>query len=184
MLYSKACSVSFYIWEQTHLCKENSLCVLSREINLILTGIPQSSRWKEELTTGFTTEEAESVEKATENVKYKRNDVTDYKVRVWRMWRSKLWICEAKNQTGLLWPSRPWWEALNYCFTWHPFPRSWIHKYLLQSYWNNENIMEMIRGVSLKCYDFCQNIQKNSNLLKTVTSLWHLSILPTIRPFK
>lgn len=59
--------------------------MLSREINLILTGIPQSSRWKEELTTGFTTEEAESVEKATENVKYKRNDVTDYKVRVWRM---------------------------------------------------------------------------------------------------
>lgn len=69
MLYSKACSVSFYIWEQTHLCKENSLCVLSREINLILTGIPQSSGWKEKLTTGFTTEKAESVEKATENVK-------------------------------------------------------------------------------------------------------------------
>lgn len=63
MLYYKACSVRFCKWEQTLLCKEDGLLVSYREMNLLLAGAPRSLEWKEELTTGFTTEEVESVEK-------------------------------------------------------------------------------------------------------------------------
>lgn len=69
------------MWEETPLCKKDGLLVSNREMDLLLAGPPALSEWKEELTTGFTTEKVVSVEKQQKIENYEKCDIRGCEVK-------------------------------------------------------------------------------------------------------